>query len=84
MITAHGDGVPLRRAGLARGSAQLVVIPDPEAALDEASLSHLGRRMRRVRLEVEPGQPCPYRLMASIALAEIARQAGGLRTVATA
>ncbi|HSR99339.1 MAG TPA: TrmH family RNA methyltransferase [Kofleriaceae bacterium] len=84
VITAHGDGVPLRRAGLARGPGQLVVIPDPEAELDEASLLRLGRRMRRVRLEVEPGQPCPYRLMASIAIAEIARQAGGLRTVASA
>jgi hypothetical protein len=40
--------------------------------------------MRRVRLEVEDGQPCPYRLIASIALAEIARQAGGLRNVARA
>ena len=84
VITAHNDGVPLRRAGLARGPGQLVVIPDPAADLDEASLYPLARRVRRVRLEVEPGQPCPYRLMASIALAEIARQAGGLRAVASA
>ncbi len=73
-----GDGEPLRRAELTLGPAQLVVIPDErEGEVDERRWARLGRRLRRVRLDTEPGTRPPFRLVASIALAEIARQLGG-------
>jgi hypothetical protein len=84
VLGAHGDGEPLRRSELALGPRQLVVIPDDSGGFDEDRLVRLGRRVRRVRVEIEQiehGQRPPFRLIASIALAEIARQVGGWRPV---
>jgi tRNA G18 (ribose-2'-O)-methylase SpoU len=62
-------GEPLRCADLARGPRQLIVLGNADA-IDVAA-----PRVRRIGLEVEHG-PHPFRLVASIALAEIARQVG--------
>jgi tRNA G18 (ribose-2'-O)-methylase SpoU len=64
-------GEPLQRADLARGARQLVVLGDPGAV----DLARLAPRVRRIALEIAPGAH-PFRLVASIALAEIARQVG--------
>jgi hypothetical protein len=77
IVSACGDGEPLRRADLARGPGQLVVIPDDNDGFDDDSAARLGGRVRRVCLETEPGPARPFRLVASIVLAEIARQVGG-------
>lgn len=80
VVSARGDGVPLQRADLARGPRQLVVIPDETSGdSDERDLAHLGRHVRRVHLEIEHGVRRPFRSVASIALAEIARQVGSWR-----
>jgi tRNA(Leu) C34 or U34 (ribose-2'-O)-methylase TrmL len=77
VIHSRGDGEPLRRADLARGSRQLVIIVDEHHELDDARLVRLGTHIRRVSLGIERGQRHPFRLVASIALAEIARQLSG-------
>ena len=64
-------GEPLQRADLARGPQQLVVLGDADAV----DVARLAPRVRRIQLEAEPGLH-PFRLVASIALAEIARQVG--------
>jgi hypothetical protein len=80
VVTARGGGAPLRRADLARGPRQLVVIPDETAGdVDERDLAYLGHHLRRVDLEIEHGGRRPFRSVASIALAEIARQVGRWR-----
>jgi hypothetical protein len=76
VISASGGGEPLRRADLVRGPGRLVVIPDETDGFDEHRAARLGRRIRRVCLETELGPPRPFRLIASIVLAEIARQVG--------
>lgn len=80
VVSTHGGGTPLQRADLARGPRQLVVIPDEMAGdIDERDLADLGRHVRWVHLEIEPGVRRPFRSIASIALAEIARQVGSWR-----
>jgi hypothetical protein len=80
VVSARGEGEPLRHADLALGPGQLVVLPDESCVeLAEHELEALGRRVRRVRLELGDAPSRPFRLTASIALAEIARQVGGLR-----
>lgn len=77
VVSARGDGTPLHRTDLARGPRQLVVIPDETAGdIDERDLAHLGRHVRRVDVEIERGARHPFRSIASIALAECARQVG--------
>lgn len=71
-VIGTGDGEPLRQADLARGPQQLVVLGDTHA-LD---VGRLAPSVRRIRIEAEPGAH-PFRLVASIALGEIARQVGG-------
>nr|HEX4317759.1 TrmH family RNA methyltransferase [Kofleriaceae bacterium] len=67
------DGEPLRRADLARGPRQLVVLGEPDAG----ALARLAPHVRRVRIEVAVAPRVRrFRLEASIALAEIARQVG--------
>ena len=70
-IVAGGDGTPLSRARLARGPRQLVVI-GAEAERVVASAADA----RVVTLGLAAGRPAPLRIVASIALAEIARQVG--------
>ncbi|HEX3758640.1 MAG TPA: hypothetical protein VHW23_08030, partial [Kofleriaceae bacterium] len=80
VVSTRGDATPLSRADLARGPRQLVVIPDEMAGdVDERDLVHLGRHVRRVHLEIARGVHRPFRSIASIALAEIARQVGSWR-----
>jgi tRNA G18 (ribose-2'-O)-methylase SpoU len=78
VITAGGTGTPLHRANLAGGQRQLIVFPDEGAVdLDAEDWGRLGSAVRLVHLDL----PCHeftyhYRLIATIALAEIARQVG--------
>lgn len=78
VVTTERRGLPLHRANLARGPRQLVVIPDEGERGDaEEDWQRLGRAVRPVHLEL-PRQDFAYhyRLIATIALAEIARQVG--------
>ncbi len=70
--------IPLHRAHLARGARQLIVFPDPARAdWDGEDWSRLGAAVRGIHLGLAP-QPVPlrYRALASIAMAEVARQVG--------
>ncbi len=71
-------GTPLTRARLARGPAQIVVIPD-ESLIDVQAepCDRLAPVVRFVQLDV-PARDFPYhfRLIATIALAEVARPIG--------
>lgn len=78
VITARRTDTPIHRANLARGATQLIAIPD-ESALDpeREDGGRLGRLVRFVHLDL----PCGdfiyhYPLIATIALAEVARQVG--------
>src|SRR5207248_10746450 len=78
LVTLGRGDTPLHRASLAGGPRQLVVIPDESGAgrADE-DWARLGKRVRRVQVDVPGGEfAYHYRLVASIALAEIARQVG--------
>jgi tRNA G18 (ribose-2'-O)-methylase SpoU len=78
VVTRSRGDVPLHRANLAGGPRSLLVIPDETSVdLDSEPWDRLGARVRFVRLDV-PAEPAPYhyRLIASIALAEAARQVG--------
>jgi hypothetical protein len=81
VVTAHGDGEPLQQVDLARGPRQLVVLPDPSSDDGEwRQLARLGRRVRQIRIDgirdEHDRSRRPFRLTASIALAEVARQVG--------
>jgi tRNA G18 (ribose-2'-O)-methylase SpoU len=84
VVTTCGDGVPLHRANLARGARQLVVLPD-EGAVEVAreDWSRLALTVRFVGMELPGGRAARrYRLTATIALAEVARQVGRRARVA--
>ena len=78
VVTAPHPGAPLHRLNLARGPSQLIVIPD------ESCIDCNGEDWSRFGKEIEFGQlqlpvaeyAYHYRLPATIALAEIARQVG--------
>ena len=73
---AQGD-MPLHRANLAAGPRSLLVIPDETAMdLDTEPWDRLGARVRFAHLGLPEHTPYHYRLIASIALAEAARQVG--------
>ncbi len=78
VITTGRKGIPLHRANLAGGQRQLIVVPDQGAVdLDAEDWGRLGSRVRLVDVEL----PCEgfiyhYRLIATIAISEIARQVG--------
>ena len=78
VITGQQTGAPVHRLNLAGGSSHLVVIPDESR--DEFSLQRWSRLAHKV--EVAHLQlPTPeftyhYRLIATVALAEISRQVG--------
>jgi tRNA(Leu) C34 or U34 (ribose-2'-O)-methylase TrmL len=70
LVTASGAGVPLSRERLTHGLRQLIVV-----GAANVTVASLG---------LQPLEPEPLRLAASIALAEIARQVGRRRPVAGA
>jgi len=70
LVSAFGPAPPLRREPLNRGQRQLVVIG---ATLDEVS-NVAADRLRVATLGLVPMEHAPLRLVASIALAEIARR----------
>jgi tRNA(Leu) C34 or U34 (ribose-2'-O)-methylase TrmL len=78
VVTCSRDGVPIHRANLAKGPRQLVVIPDENAVrCSKQDLQRLGRTVRFVHLDVPREEfAYHYRIIATIALAEIARQVG--------
>ena len=78
VVTLGPGGVPLHHADLARGASQIIIVPDQTAIdLDREDWNRIARDVRFVQLNV-PGKDFPYhyRLIASIALAEVARQVG--------
>jgi tRNA(Leu) C34 or U34 (ribose-2'-O)-methylase TrmL len=78
MVLSSSQGIPITKANLAKGPQQLVVIPD-ESQVDfsQEDWERLGANVQFVQIEV-PSRDYVYhyRLFASIALAEIARQVG--------
>lgn len=78
VITTAGAGIPLHRADFAQGPRQLVAIPDErDANASDQDWGRLGVPVKSVRLELPGGcRPYHYRLIASIVLAEVARQVG--------
>lgn len=72
LVTRWGPGAPLARVALTRGARQLVVVGvDPQRLLAAES-----PRVTVASLGLQPSEPVPLRLVASIVLAEIARQVG--------
>ncbi|MFQ5566828.1 MAG: TrmH family RNA methyltransferase [Paracoccaceae bacterium] len=78
VVTCGRDGVPIHRANLAKGPRQLVVIPDESAVRPgERDLQRLGRAVRFAHLDLPREKfVYHYRIIVTIALAEIARQVG--------
>lgn len=77
VVTRSQGDVPLHRANLAAGPRSLLVVPDETVLdLDAEPWDRLGARVRFTHLGLPERSPCPYRLIASIALAEAARQIG--------
>ena len=78
IITTRQDGVPLHRAHLVGGVRHLIALPD-ESSVDilREPWDRLAKEVAFVRLEI-PATTFDYhfRLIATIALAEIARQVG--------
>lgn len=78
VLTVKRTGVPLHQTDLARGAPQLIIIPD-ESAIDVESehWERFARDIHFVRLSVPATEYVyRYRLIATIALAEAARQVG--------
>lgn len=78
VLTTRRGGIPLHRARLAAGPRQLIAIPDETAVdIEREDWERLAREVVFVRLEA-PARTYVYhyRLIASILLAEIARQVG--------
>ena len=75
VVSASMAAAPLRRERLFRGQRQLVVIG---AAVDEVA-NVAGHRVRLATLDLVHAERPPLRLVASIVLAEIARQVGRRR-----
>jgi hypothetical protein len=78
VITTRRLGEPLPRARLAEGGDQLLVLPDESRVrVEEEDWQRLGAEVRFAHVEAEgPETAHPYRLPATIALAEAARQIG--------
>jgi len=70
-------GPPLHRTDLAGGPDTLVVVPDEEALGPGEDWQRLGGTLEFARIELpETAFPYRYRILASIVLAEAARQLG--------
>ena len=70
LVTPSGPGGPLQQENLTRGSRQLVIIGTSPREIDAGAIT----RARIATLGLEPATSAPLRLIASIILAEIARQ----------
>jgi len=78
IITLKPIGAPLHQADLAQGPPQVIIIPDETAVeLEREDWGRFARDVRFVHLSV-PAQEFVYhyRLIATITLAEVARQVG--------
>jgi len=75
LVSAFGTGPPLRRERLIRGQRQLVVIGAAPSELSTIAVD----RLRVTTLDLVPTSRAPLRLLASIVLAEVARQVGRRR-----
>lgn len=78
VVSLRQEGEPLHRVDLARGPEQVVVIAD-ESGVDLAreDVARFAREVRVAKLDVpRPDAAYRFRLVASIALAEVARQVG--------
>ena len=78
VVTTAPVGAPLHRVDLARGARQLIVIADEGTGqVDPAAFERNGRRLRVATLAfLQTSFPYHYRLVASLVLAEVARQVG--------
>ncbi len=78
VATVEQTGIPLHQAILARGTRQLVVIPDESRLkIDKEDWNRLGRHVQFVHLDLPRSDYVyHYRLIASIVMAEVARQVG--------
>lgn len=78
VITTRTTGTPLHRTALAGGPGQLIAIPDEGAMdIDHEDWDRLGKAVRFVRLDLPAREfTYHYRLIVTIALAEVARQVG--------
>lgn len=75
VVVPWGDGTPIRRERLSHGQRLLLVVG---ARADD--IAAIGPdRVRITTLDLEPTEHAPLRLVASIAMAEIARQVGRRR-----
>lgn len=71
------DGPPLHRVNLAVGPRTVLVVPDEEALGPHEDWQRLGGTLEFARVDLpRPDFPYRYRLVASIILAEAARQLG--------
>lgn len=75
LVTPSGPGAPLQRENLTHGSRQLVIVGARPSEIDASAIP----RLRVATLGLEPVMSAPLRLVASIILAEIARQVGRRR-----
>lgn len=78
LVTMGSAGTPLHRVDLSRGARQLIVIPDEGTGpADLAAFEHDRRHLRIAGVGLSRDAfPYHYRLIASLVLAEIARQVG--------
>jgi len=78
VVTADSGAAPLHRLDLARGVRQLIVVPDEgKGEIDASALERQHLHLRIASLGLSPRRfPYHYRLIASLTLAEVARQVG--------
>jgi hypothetical protein len=78
VITIQPIGAPVHRVNLARGPSQLIVIPDEkDLELSAETWSRLGKEVEFACLPIPAREfQYHYRLLATIALAEVSRQVG--------
>ncbi len=78
VVTASGTGVPLQRVRLTGGTSQLLVVADESVGnVEPDGWERLGKRVTLATLDLPSlTQHYRYRLAASIALSEVARQLG--------
>ena len=82
VITCRRVGPPLHRANFTGGPSQLGVISDEGGSATPEDLSRFGGQVDFAHLRLPTSEfPYHYRLVASVALAEIARQVGRRPTV---